>query len=236
LAKQVTLIELVKSRFLYINSNFSNEPWNQLLAIGGTIKIIIATPLRVFGYESLGWLATYVPEFVVVSGLMLTITFITEVISKKNYAQIGLLLLVLAFTFGAIYFQIFNQLFGQMEKLAPFYHVRTQWRGDTFFSGRHFITLFMFVLTAITIFSKKPDVIFSAHTRFVLVNLLNFTHMVSLITVGNIFRENPDWFWFRSPMGVNLITIIGFLTFFVFTYTSTSLIVSAKRISQTLDN
>ena len=236
LGKQVGLIETIKSRFLHIDPVFFYEPWNQLLAIGGTIKIMIATPLRLFGYESLGWLATYVPEFVVVSGLILTIMFITKLISKRNYTQISLLLLVLGFTFGAIYFQIFGQLFKESDKLPPFYYVRTHWRGDAFFSGRHFITLFMFVLTGITIFSKKPDAIFRVSTRFVLVNLLNFTHMVSLITVGNIFRDNPEWFWFNSPMGINLITVIGFLAFFVFTYTSTSLIVSTKRISQTLDN
>ena len=236
LGNQFGLIETIKYRFLHVDQVYFYEPWNQLLAIGGTIKIMIATPLRLFGFESLGWLATYVPKFVVVSGLMLTITFITKLISKRNYTQIGLLLLVLAFTFGAIYFQIFGQLFRETEKLAPFYYVRTDWRGDSFFSSRHFITLFMFVLTAANIFSEKSDDTFKPPTRFVLVNLLNFMHTISLITVGSIFRENPDWFWFKSPIEINLITVIGFLTFFVFAYTSTSIIVSTKRISQTLDN
>ncbi len=236
LEKQYDLTAIVKYRFLHIDQIFFNEPRNQLLAIGGTLKIMIATPLRILGYESLGWLATFVPKFVVVSGILLTFVFISKMNSVKNYKQTSLLLLALGFTFGAIYFQIFGQLFRETEKLAPFYYIRTGWRGDTFFSGRHFISLSMFVVAGSAIFSKKSDAIFQTSTRFVLVNLLSFTHTISLITVGNIFRDNPDWFWFKSPVGINIITIVGSLTFFAFTYFATSFIGSSKQISQTLVN
>ena len=234
--KQFGLVDTFKYRFLNIDPIFFNKPWNQLLAIGGTVKLIFATPLRVLGLESLGWFAIYVPGFVAVAGLILFSIFVINLSSRKNYTQIALLLLIVGFTFGAIYFQIFGQLFRETEKLAPFYYIRTDWRGDTFFSGRHFIGLFMFLLVAHAIFSKKSLAIFQTSTQFVLVNLLCFTHAISLITVGSIFRENPDWFWFKSPLGVNLITFVGSLTFLAFTYTATSIIVSAKQVAQTLEN
>ena len=50
-----------------INTDTFFDAKNQFFAIGGTIKVLIATPLRILGYENLGWLMGAPPNFVVFS-------------------------------------------------------------------------------------------------------------------------------------------------------------------------
>ncbi len=186
---------------------------NQFLAIGGTIKVLIATPLRILGYESLGWFATYVPNFVVFSGLLICGGLLLNLLSKKNKRQTVALIIFFSFSFLTIY----SQIFGQLSTFPPFYLVRTAWRGDTFFSARYFVPLVIFYVATLVLLSNKPKVFFQKDISHVLLNLLPFTHAISLIKVGEIFRENPSWYWVNFPLGVNSVAIIGSISFFAFT-------------------
>jgi hypothetical protein len=196
-----------------INTDTFFDIKNQYLAIGGTIKVLIATPLRILGYESLGWLGIYVPTVVVVSGLLISGCLLLNLLSKNNKLQIVSLTIFFSFSFLTIY----SQIFGQLRTFPPFYLIRTAWRGDTFFSARYFVPLAIFFVATLVLLSNKTNVLFQKDLSHVLLNLLPFTHAVSLITVGQIFRENPSWYWVNFPFDSNSITIIGASSFFAFT-------------------
>jgi hypothetical protein len=194
-----------------INTDTFFDVKNQFLAIGGTIKVLIATPLRILGYESLGWLAIYVPTVVVASGLLISGCLLLNLLSKNNNHQIAFLTIFFSFSFLTIY----SQIFGQLSTFPPFYLIRTAWRGDTFFSTRYFVPLVIFYVAALVILSSNNKRFFEKDISHVILNLLPFTHTVSLITVGKIFRENPSWYWVSFPFGINSVAIIGSISFFL---------------------
>ncbi len=195
----------------YINTDTFFDVKNQFLAIGGTIKVLIATPPRILGYESLGWLATFVPTVVVASGLLISGGLLLNLLSKSNKQQIVALTIFFTFSFLTIY----SQIFGQLSTFPPFYLIRTAWRGDSFFSARYFVPLMIFYVGTLVLLSKKTKVFFQKDFSHILLNLLPFTHAVSLIHVGEIFRQNPTWFWVNFSFGINSIAIIGSISFFL---------------------
>jgi len=201
-----------------INTDSFFDVKNQFLAIGGTIKILIATPLRILGYESLGWLGTFVPMVVVISGLLISIGLLLNLLSKNNKQQIVALTIFFSFSFLTIY----SQIFGQLSTFPPFYLIRTAWRGDTFFNARYFVPLVIFYVATLVLLSNKNKKFLENDSSYVFLNLLPFTHAVSLITVGQIFRDNPSWYWVNFFFGINSVALIGSISFFAFTYFSIS--------------
>jgi len=195
----------------FINTDTFFDVNNQFLAIGGTIKVLIATPLRILGYESLGWLGTFVPIVVVISGLLIGGGFLLNLLSKINKQQVVALTIFFGFSFLIVY----SQIFGQLNTFPPFYLIRTAWRGDTFFSVRYFVPLVIFYVATLVLLSNKSNVFLLKNISYVILNLLPFTHAVSLITVGKIFRENPTWYWVNFPFSINSIAIIGSISFFL---------------------
>jgi len=207
-----------------INTETFFDVKNQFLAIGATIKVLIATPLRILGYESLGWLAIYVPTVVVASGLLISGCLLLNLLSKNNGQQTVALTIFFSFSLLTIYLQIFDQL----STFPPFYLIRTAWRGDTFFSARYFVPLAIFFVATLVLLSNKTNVLFQKDLSHVLLNLLPFTHAVSLITVGKIFRENPSWYWANFSLGVNPTAIIGSISFFAFTFLVSTHVLAVK--------
>jgi len=197
-----------------INTDTFFDVKNQFFAIGGTIKVLIATPLRILGYESLGWLGTFVPTVVVASGLLISGGLLLNLLSKANKQQILALTIFFSFSFIIIY----SQMFGQLGTFPPFYLIRTAWRGDTFFSARYFVPLVIFYVATIILLSNKRKKFLKKDISHALLSLLPFTHAISLIKVGEIFRENPTWYWADFPLGVNSVAIIGSISFFAFTF------------------
>ena len=197
-----------------INTDTFFDVKNQFLAIGGTIKVLIATPLRILGYESLGWLGTFVPTVLVASGLLISGGLLLNLLSKNNKQQIVALTIFFGFSFLIVY----SQMFGQLSTFPPFYLIRTAWRGDTFFSARYFVPLVIFYVATLVILSNKNKILLKNDSSYVFLNLLPFTHAVSLIKVSTIFRENPTWYWADFPLGVNSVVLIGSLSFFIFTH------------------
>jgi hypothetical protein len=207
-----------------INTDTFFDVKNQFLAIGGTIKVLIATPLRILGYESLGWLATFVPTVVVASGLLISGGLLLNLLSKNSRQQIVALTIFVSFSFLIVY----SQMFGQLSTFPPFYLIRTAWRGDTFFSARYFVPLVIFYVAALVILSSNIKRFFEKDISHVFLNLLPFTHTVSLITVGKIFRENPSWYWANFSLGVNSVAIIGSISFFAFTFLVSTHVLAVK--------
>ena len=193
-----------------INTDTFFDAKNQFFAIGGTIKVLIATPLRILGYESLGWLATFVPTVVVASGLLISGGLLLSLLSKNN-KQIVALTIFLSFSFLIVY----SQMFGQLSTFPPFYLIRTAWRGDTFFNARYFVPLMIFYVATLVLLSNKAKKFLGKDISHVVLNLLPFTHAISLIKVGEIFRENPSWYWVNFPFSINSIAIIGSISFFL---------------------
>ena len=171
----------------------------------------MATPLRILGYESLGWLIGLPPNLVVISGLLISVGLLSKLLSKANKQQIVALIIFFSFSFLTIY----SQIFGQLSTFPPFYLVRTAWRGDTFFSARYFVPLVIFYVAALVLLSNKTEKFLAKDISHVFLNLLPFTHAISLIKVGEIFRENPTWYWTNFPLGVNSVAIIGLISFFL---------------------
>ena len=209
-----------------INTDTFFDVENQFLAIGGTIKVLIATPLRILGYESLGWLPTFVPTVVVASGLLICGGLLYNLISKQNKQQ----LLAFVFFFAFSFLTIYSQIFGQLNTFPPFYLIRTAWRGDTFFSARYFVPLVIFYVGTLVLLSHRSKVFLYDNTSYVLLNLLPFMHAISLIKVGEIFRENPTWYWVSFPFGINSVALISSFSFFAFTYFSISGSGASKEI------
>ena len=209
-----------------INTDTFFDVNNQFLAIGGTIKVLIATPLRILGYESLGWLGTFAPTVVVVSGLFISGGLLLNLLTKNNKQQIVALTIFFSFSFLTIY----SQIFGQLSTFPPFYLIRTAWRGDTFFSARYLVPLVIFYVATLVLLSNKNKKFLEKDISNVLLNLLPFTHAVSLIKVGEIFQENPSWYWVNFPFSINSIAIIGSISFFAFTYFSISSYSPSKEV------
>ena len=201
-----------------INTDTFFDVKNQFLAIGGTIKVLIATPLRILGYESLGWLATFAPTVVVISGLLISGGLLSKLLSKHNEQQLLALTIFFSFSFLIVY----SQMFSQLSTFPPFYLIRTAWRGDTFFSARYFVPLVIFYVATLVLLSNKTKKFLGKDISHVILNLLPFTHAISLIKVGEIFRENPTWYWVNFSFGVNAAVIMGSISFFAFTYFSIS--------------
>jgi len=206
----------VLKNILSINTDTFFDVNNQFLAIGGTIKVLITTPLKILGYESLGWLGTFVPIVVVISGLLIGGGFLLNLLSKINKQQVVALTIFFGFSFLIIY----SQIFGQLGTFPPFYLIRTAWRGDTFFSARYFVPLVIFYVAALVLLSNKSNVVLLKNISYVFLNILPFTFAISLIKLGVIFRENPTWYWADFPLGVNSVAIIGSISFFAFSYFS----------------
>ena len=119
---------------------------------------------------------------------------------------------------------IYSQIFGQLGTFPPFYLIRTAWRGDTFFSARYFVPLVIFYVATLVLLSNKNKKLLENDSSRVFLNLLPFTHAVSLTKVGEIFRENPTWYWANFPLEINAVALIGAVSFFAFIYLSSNFI------------
>jgi hypothetical protein len=162
----------------------------------------------------LGWIIGAPPNPVVISGLLISGGLLLNLLSKNNKQQVVALLIFFSFSFLTDY----SQIFGQQRTFPPFYLIRTAWRGDSFFSARYFVPLVIFYLATLVLLSNRTKVFFQKNTTYVLLNLLPFTHTVSLIKVGEIFRENPTWYWADFPLGINSVAVIGSISFFIFAH------------------
>jgi len=216
-------IYILRSNFAVINALTSLRPgtianfFDLLLIAGNAAKLAIATPLRISGLEPVGWLPMGPPLAVFVISSVLFMFVVCAIHERSNRIQNAFLV-----TFIASYLAIcLSQTYLHPDWSPPFYYVRTGWRGDQFRS-RYFIPLFPFAIGMTFLLVRGSKNLFSGKNfRVMISTVLCYTHFVSLQGVGQIFRENPLWYWRAFPLGVDSLLVIGSLSFFVFLITAT---------------
>ena len=191
---------------------FLTHPTNSLLICAKATRQVISVPLRLLGAEDPDWQPPSIPAIAFLSGMVLFIFILKVLISKQNRLQINFIktFVVLFFSFCVVA----NASFPNFS--VPFYLIRTGWRGDTFHS-RYFLPLLPFFIGIVTVLSFK-NIALRVQREFksMMVVVLTFVHFVCLYANGTIFRENPSWYWQEFPLGINTLTYLGSLSFFVF--------------------
>ena len=191
---------------------FLTHPTNSILICAKAIRQLISVPLRLLGAEDPDWQPPSIPAIAFLSGIVLFIFILKVLISKENKLQI-----IFVKTFVVLFFLfcvVANASFPNFS--VPFYLIRTGWSGDTFHS-RYFLPLFPFFIGIVTVLSFK-NIALRVQREFksMMVVVLTFVHFVCLYSNGTIFRENPSWYWKEFPLGINTLTYLGSLSFFVF--------------------
>ena len=191
---------------------FLTHPTNSILICAKAIRQMISVPLRLLGAEDPDWQPPSIPAIAFLSGTVLFIFVLKVLISKENKLQI-----IFVKTFVVLFFLfcvVANASFPNFS--VPFYLIRTGWSGDTFHS-RYFLPLFPFFIGIVTVLSFK-NIALRVQREFksMMVVVLTFVHFVCLYSNGTIFRENPSWYWKEFPLGINTLTYLGSLSFFVF--------------------
>ena len=191
---------------------FLTHPTNSILICAKAIRQMISVPLRLLGAEDPDWQPPSIPAIAFLSGIVLFIFILKVLISKENKLQI-----IFVKTFVVLFFLfcvVANASFPNFS--VPFYLIRTGWSGDTFHS-RYFLPLFPFFIGIVTVLSFK-NIALRVQREFksMMVVVLTFVHFVCLYSNGTIFRENPSWYWKEFPLGINTLTYLGSLSFFVF--------------------
>ena len=208
------------------------EPWNLVMAIGGGAKLALATPMRILGLEDFGWSQIQPPNEVFFSGLLFLALVIYSLITFKE-VRIKLFIPSFMMFFWMV---CTSQVAKNPTWMYPFYLPRTGWSNDLFHS-RYFLPVFpFFVGVAALISPKREKLVENARFKNALIVILTFTHAISLQSVGQIFRENPSWYWPNFPINIDLVFISGSISFFVFVLTITIILGSVQAASSLFPN
>jgi len=216
-------IYVLRSNFEVIYAMTSSRPgtitnfYDLLLIAGNAGKLAIATPLRIFGLEGVGWHPMGPPLPVFVATTVLFVFVVYAIHERSNRVQNTFLVLTIGFYLAIC----ISQTYLHPDWSAPFYYVRTGWRGDSF-QSRYFLPMVPFVIGMMVLFARNAKSLISEKNfRMVFISISFFTHFVSLQGVGIIFRENTLWYWREFPLGVDSLLVIGSLSFFVFLISAT---------------
>lgn len=208
------------------------KPWNLVMAIGGGAKLTLATPVRILGLEDFGWSQIQPPNEVFFGGVLFLVLVISFLITFK---EIRVKLFFLSFL--VLFWMVCTtQVAKHPTWMYPFYLPRTGWSNDLFHS-RYFLPVFpFFVGVAALISPKREKLVENARFKNALIVILTFTHAISLQSVGQIFRENPSWYWPNFPINIDLVFISGSISFFVFVLTITIILGSVQAASSLFPN
>lgn len=199
--------------------------YDAVLILGNSTKLALATPLRIFGLEGVGWQPLGPPFQTLISNLVIFSCILVAIFLNRNRLQNFFLTIFIAFyTLVCL-----SQTYIHPKWSPPFYYIRTGWQGDEFHS-RYFLPIFPFFIGMMVLLSKNSRDLFDQQkSRLMIVTVLSFTHWGSLYSVGNIFRENPTWYWLNFPLGINSIFMTGVTSFFIFLLTTTLIIADAPK-------
>ena len=217
---------LLQSIYPSLTSEFF-EPWNLVMAIGGGAKLALATPMRILGLEDFGWSQIQPPNEVFFGGVLFLVLVISFLITFK---EIRIKMFFISFL---VFFWMLStsQVAKNPTWMYPFYLPRTGWSNDLFHS-RYFLPVFpFFVGVAALISPKREKLVENARFKNALIVILTFTHAISLQSVGQIFRDNPSWYWPNFPINIDLVLTLGSISFFVFVLTVTKILRSVPSSS-----
>jgi len=54
--------------------------------------------------------------------------------------------------------------------------------------------------------------------RTSLFTVIAFTQTITLDDIGGAFRENPSWYWQKFPIEINVVFLVGVISFIFFLY------------------
>lgn len=196
-----------------------------ILVLGNSVKLAIATPLRIVGIERLGWVDLGPPAHTYITNFILFVAISLIIYRYRTRLQTLTITTVLIF-----YFLIcLSQTYIHPDWSTPFYYVRTSWRNDNF-ASRYFIPIFPFIIGSSIILAKNFEIyIRSKNFRAMIILILSYTHFSTLDGINKIFRENQNWYWLNFPLGINSIFMVGVTSFFIFLLTTTLIITQAPK-------
>lgn len=227
------VIVLLSVMALFINSlnNFrklvsspapqSNDPVDLFIVIGNSLKLSVATPLRILGLQAPDWGVIDLPKLVFFSNLTIFFVLIVSLVKFDNKPQLRLIGSFLCFYIGVCLVQSYIR----RDWATPFYLIRTNWSSDAFWP-RYFLPLFSFFISSVAISSKNLFQLFdSQRFKFALFTLINLSQAISLYAAGETFRLNPTWYWQKIDFGIETGFVLGSISFSIFTY----LVLETKR-------
>jgi len=192
----------------------SNSPIDLLIVFGNAVKLSIATPMRILGLQAPGWGPLQASLIVFLTNLFffaLVIFIFLRAYRRTEWITFSLLL---GFLFG-IYVLMCSV---RRDWTTPFYLIRTSWTSDELFP-RYFIPYFPFLLGMLAIRSKNFVKVFpSDKFKIALFTVLAFTQSITLYGIGGSFRENPSWYWQKFPIEINVVLLVGVISFISFLY------------------
>ena len=225
------LIIFLRSEFASIKALTSfrsgnvSSIYDAVLILGNSTKLALATPLRIFGLEGIGWQPLGPPIETLISNLVIFSCILVAIFTNRNRLQNFFLTIFITF-----YTLIcLSQTYIHPKWSPPFYYIRTGWQGDEFHS-RYFLPIFPFFIGMMVLLTKSSqDLFVQKKFRLMIVTVLSFTHWGAFFSVGKIFRENPSWYWLNFPLGINLIFMVGISSFFIFLLATTLIITDAPK-------
>lgn len=184
------------------------------IVLGNSIKLAIATPLRILGLQAPGWGPVQASSPVVLINLTFFGYLSYLFLRTNNKAQS----ITRSVSLGSLFAVYFFQCFTQRNWTTPFYLIRTSWVSDDF-SPRYFIPYFPFLFGILALTSDKFSKFFVIRKfKIVLLGVLFVTQAITLYNIGETFRGNPSWYWTNFLISVNTLFISGVISFFFFLY------------------
>jgi hypothetical protein len=192
----------------------ANSPKDLVIVFGNSIKLSIATPLRILGLQAPDWGVIELPKLVFFINLIIYLPLLASLIKFDNKPQ-----LKLVFSFFCFYLGVcLAQSYIRRDWTTPFYLIRTNWSSDAFWP-RYFLPLFSFFTSAIALSSKNLFEIFeSGKFKLGFFTLISLSQVTSLYASGEAFRSNPTWYWQNVPVGIEFGFLIGSVSFLIFAY------------------
>lgn len=185
-----------------------------LINFGTAFKLTFATSFRILGLQAPGWGPLNASLVVFWFNLFFFAAAISLLFRAIQKMKSIFFLLNSVLLLGVFLVQISVR----PSWTTPFYLIRTSWSSDLF-SPRYFIPYFPFLFGILAVTSENFTAVFSnLKFRNSLLTLLAFTQTVTLHDIGRTFRENPSWYWRDIPVNIEIIYVMGSLTFFLFLY------------------
>lgn len=187
------------------------EPLNFFLDSGATIKRTILIIPRILGLENPHWQPPGPPKIAFWSNSILSMCLLCAAIKYRSQIQVRFILSFVFIIFATVAIYSFTS-----SQTSNFYYVRTNIFGDEMHS-RYLFPLVQYLFIANIILSDLKIIEISKKNLYsCFVIIFGFVNSICLYDNGMIFREHPEWFWFNPPINIDLIVLIGSVSFVIF--------------------
>jgi hypothetical protein len=187
------------------------EPNNIFLDLGASIKRTLLLVPRILGLENPHWQPPGAPKIVFWINFLMLLSLLKVFIGKSDKVQKLFISVSITFIFLVVAFHTFTS-----PQTINFYYFRTNIFGDELHS-RYLMPLIPFVFGFVLALSRDLQIaLHKERLQNSLIVATTFVNSISLISAGQIFRENSLWFWKMAPLTINIVSLCGSISFFVF--------------------